>query len=177
MPRDVSRHPYVSSDNMAVIIGLIETEVESLTGEKVCLDGQEWLVDTVVNTALEYSDNLWTPDVAGGTAVLNDIVMRRAVRRLTAPDTAGQYYPNNALYGQRDTSTRRGRSAYADPVRGPMARVVGSAFDAANHHAIIAQQRSLLSGYTRGTAERFASMKIKLDHTHAFRRGNLTAPA
>lgn len=99
------QHPFFGEENLALLRQQVIDRVREETHETIAFPLTREFTDGMVDTAREYSGWLRTADLDEGLRKLNDVVVRRTLRRLTEPDEAGQYSRGNTLYNL----TRRGR--------------------------------------------------------------------
>jgi len=101
-------HRFYSTENMAVLIKLINERYLQLNGVPLNFVADNTFVDQMIAAGTDYPHYFITANPLEGIAKLNDVMARRAMKALTQSDPAGQYYAGNVLY--RDT-----RSFRSDP--------------------------------------------------------------
>jgi hypothetical protein len=118
-------HPYFSTDNTVTLVGLIDARVVVETGDPFELAVDQQLISAMIKAATDRPEWLMTANPQEGINRLNDLVVRRVVRNLTADASAGTYgtsyiadqrqrprvYNGNGLY----KATRGGDDALVDP--------------------------------------------------------------
>jgi hypothetical protein len=111
-----SSHRFFSTENIAVIIDLINNRYFDLNGAPLNFMADPTFVEQMIAVGTEYPHFFVTSDPAEGIAKLNDMMVRRALRALTPSDPAGQYYAGNVLF--RDTrNPRSDDDGFTDVVR------------------------------------------------------------
>jgi hypothetical protein len=100
-----SNHRFYSVENIVALVELINQQYEVLNGTTFNFVPDKTFTEQLIVAANDYPQYLITADPQEGINMLNDIMVRRAMKAFTKSDTAGQYYAGNILY--RDSRSFR----------------------------------------------------------------------